>query len=92
MKTLWKSHRLIGYEVGRVTTDDKQDLVILQTEAHRQEVSPAHMLLPVTDKELVFDTVTQLIQVVERARFLGMDTDMLQKAFDAVLREETLFL
>jgi hypothetical protein len=92
MKTLWKSHRLIGYEVARVTTADNQDLVILQTEAHRQEVSLAHMLLPVTDKEIVFHTVTELIQVVERARFLGMDTDMLQKAFDAVLREETLFL
>jgi hypothetical protein len=40
-----------------------------------QEVSPAHMLRPVTPDEAVFEVRVALAQVVEQARFLGLDPE-----------------
>lgn len=85
-KPLLRSHRAIGYEVARTMTDDGTELVILQTAPHAQTVSPAHMLMPVTDADRQFEARMQLIQAIEKARFLGLDMDALRQAFDEALQ------
>lgn len=86
MKALWKSHRTMGYEVARTTDDAGTELVILQTAPHSQAVSPAHMLMPVTDEDRQFEARVQLIQAIEKAKFLGLDHDALRRAFDEALQ------
>lgn len=88
MKQLWKSHRVFGYEVARTTTEDGMELVVLQTAPHKQEVSPAHMLMPVSDKELTFEAMVRLTEAIERARFLGLDNDALRTTFESALQSE----
>jgi hypothetical protein len=88
MKQLWKSHRTFGYEVGRVQVEDGTELVVLQTAPHKQEVSPVHMLMPVSEKDVSFEAMTRLIEAIEKARFLGLDNDGLRSAFEAALQAE----
>lgn len=88
MKQLWKSHRVFGYEVARAKAEDGQELVVLQTAPHKQEVSPAHMLMPVDEKEVAFEAMVRLIEAIERARFLGLDNDALRTAFESALQTE----
>jgi hypothetical protein len=88
MKQLWKSHRLFGYEIARTTTEDGTELVVLQTAPHKQDVSPAHMLLPVSEQEAAFEVQVRLIEAIEKARFLGLDTDALRTAFESALQVE----
>lgn len=87
MKTLWKSHRVFGYEVARAAGPDGYELVILQTAPHKQEVAPAHMLMPVSEQEVAFEAQVRLIEAIERARFLGMDAETLRAAFEAALAQ-----
>jgi hypothetical protein len=67
----------MGYEVARTRTDDGAELVILETAPQRQEVSPAHMLRPVSPAEAAIEIRISLAQIVERARFLGVDPETL---------------
>ena len=85
MTTFYRSHRALGREVARAIIANGSDLVILQTAPHRQEVAPAHMLMPVSDAELAFEVQVYLIEAIEKARFLGFDNDALQIAFAAAL-------
>lgn len=85
-KQLWKSHRVFGYEVARATTEDGTELVVLQTAPHKQEVSPAHMLMPVSDGEVVFEARVRLIEAIEKARFLGLDVETLRAAFEDAIQ------
>ena len=55
MRQLYKSHRTLGYEIARMRTDDGKELVILETAAHKQEVSPAHMLRPMSPEDAAFE-------------------------------------
>lgn len=82
MKQLYRSHRVFGYETARATTADGQEIVVLQTAPHKQEVSPAHLLLPVSPDEAVFEARMALAAAIERARFLGVDTKTLRSLFD----------
>ncbi len=86
MRQLYKSHRTMGYEVARTRADDGAELVILQTAPHKQEVSPAHMLTPASPQEAAFDIRIGLAQIIERARFLGLDAETL----GALLNEELM--
>lgn len=88
MKQLWKSHRAFGYEIARATAEDGTELVVLQTAPHKQEVSPAHMLMPVSEKEAAFEAMVRLIDAIEKARFLGLDTDAVRSAFESALQTE----
>lgn len=83
MKQLWKSHRIFGYEVARATAEDGTELVVLQTAPHKQDVSPAHMLLPVSENEVTFEARVRLIEAIEKARFLGLDNDALRTVFES---------
>jgi hypothetical protein len=87
MRTLYKSHRVFGYEVARAAGPDNTELVILQTAPHKQEVSPAHMLMPVSDREALFEAQVRLIEAIERARFLGVDAETLRAAFEEALEK-----
>ena len=88
MKQLWKSHRVFGYEVARATAEDGTELVVLQTAPHKQEVSPATMLMPVSEKEAAFEAMVRLCDAVEKARFLGLDNEALRIAFESALQTE----
>jgi hypothetical protein len=88
VRQLYKSHRTMGYEVARTTTEDGQQLVVLQTAPHKQEVSPAHMLQPVSETEIAFDIRTGLAALVERARFLGIDAETLTTLLQEELNYE----
>jgi hypothetical protein len=85
VKQLYRSHRVFGYDVARAAGPDGTELVILQTAPHKQEVSPAHMLMPVSDKELAFEAQVRLIEAIERVRFLGVDAETLRAAFETAL-------
>jgi hypothetical protein len=76
----------MGYEVARTRTDDGKELVILETAPHKQEVSPAHMLRPVSPQEAAFEVRVRLAQIVEHARFLGIDPELL----NTLLAEELI--
>ena len=88
MKQLYKSHRTFGYEAARTTADDGKQLVVLQTAPHKYEVSPAQMLMPVTEQEAAFDIRIALAAVVERARFLGIDAETLTNLLNEELHKE----
>lgn len=89
-KQLYRSHRVFGYEVARTTTEDGTELVVLKTAPHKQEVSPAHMLMPVSEKEAAFEATIRLSDAIEHARFLGLSLDTLRAAFeDAIQTDET---
>lgn len=85
-RPLYRSHRLFGYEVARVTGEDGTELVILQTGPHRLDVSPAHMLMPVTAKEAAFEATVALSAAIEQAQFLGLSTDEIRAAFESALQ------
>lgn len=87
-KPFWKNHRTLGYEVARAVADDGTELVILQTAPHKQDVAPAHLLMPVSDADLAFEARVQLIAAIEKARFLGLDMDILRAAFDDAMQAE----
>lgn len=87
-RQLWKSHRVIGYEVARATTEAGMELVILETAEHRREVAPAHMLMPVDEAEIVFDVQVQFIKAIEAARFLGLSDDAIRAAFAVAMPEK----
>ena len=86
MSTLYRSHRTFGREVARAKTPDGQDLVILQTSPTTQAVSPAHLLLPVSDDEAIFEARMALVTAIERARFLGVDEQTLRALIDEEIR------
>jgi hypothetical protein len=77
MRQLYKSHRTMGYKIARTRADDGKEFVILETAPHKQEVSPAHMLWPISSEEVAFEVRVSLAQIIERARFLGLDAEML---------------
>jgi hypothetical protein len=81
MSKLYRSHRTFGREVARTKSPDGQELVILQTSPTAQAVSPAHMLLPVSDDELVFEARMALVAAIERIRFLGLDPATIASLF-----------
>src|SRR5262245_57422269 len=78
MRQLYKSHRTLGYEVARTRTGDGKELVILEIVAHKQEVSPTHMLRAVSQEEAAFEVRVGLAQLIKQARFLGVDAEMLR--------------
>ena len=88
-KPLLRSHRVLGYELDRFRAQDGVERVLLQTALHKEDVSPAHMLMPVSAQEVAFETQVRLIEAIEQARFLGLDNDALRAAFEAALQAES---
>lgn len=82
MSQLFRSHRVFGYEVARTKAADGTELVVLQTAPHKQEVSPAHMLLPVSPDEATFEVRMSVLAAIERAQFLGVDIATLRTLFE----------
>lgn len=82
MSEMYRSHRTFGHLVARTTGPDNQELVILQTSPNKMEATPAHMLLPVSDAEIVFEARMALAAAIERIRFLGVDSETLRALFD----------
>ena len=87
MRQLYKSHNITGYELARVTTDDGQQLVLLETAFREYAVSPSHVLRPVSTEEALFDLRTEFAALLQRARFLGIDAETLH----TLLAEEMMY-
>ena len=88
---LMRSHRTLGYELGRIPdpANPGRELATLRTGPNPQDlvVSPAQMLAPAQPQELAFDLRMQLVNVIERARFLGVPLDALRGLLDEELRD-----
>jgi hypothetical protein len=84
--SMYRSHRTFGHLVARVPGPNNEELVILQTSPTKMEASPAHLLLPVSDDELVFEARMALAAAIERIRFLGVDAETLRRLFDEEAR------
>ena len=61
-RELMRSHRVFGFVVARVDTPDGE-LAILETAPHKREVSPTHLLQPVTDQEAAFEATMSWARV-----------------------------
>jgi hypothetical protein len=83
-----RSHRTMGYEIARATTDDDRKLIIIQTDEHKQEAVGAYTVMPVSQKELEFDVRMLLIQAILRARFLGIDNETIERLMGEELARE----
>lgn len=82
---LYRSHRVFGREHARAVAPDGTELVILETAPHTLAATPAHLLMPVSDAEAAFEATVALAAAIERARFLGVDMDVLRAAFTAAV-------
>jgi hypothetical protein len=81
VRQLYKSHSMTGYELARVTTDDGQQLVLLETAFREYAVSPSHVVRPVSTEEVLFDLRTEFAALLQQARFLGFDAETLHTLF-----------
>lgn len=76
-----RNHRVVGKVVA-----ESDGFTVLQTAEHAYTAARTGELLPVNDKELVFDLRMLLAEAIERARFLGVPDDALHALLDAELR------
>jgi hypothetical protein len=88
MRAIFKSHRTMGYETARTTDNEGTELVVLQVTPTRREVSPAHMLRVPSPEEVVFDVRVKLAEVIEQARFWGVESEVLEALFSEELLKE----
>jgi hypothetical protein len=91
-KQLLKSHRLFGYEVGRMLSPDTpgKELVILRTDPSPisgHQVAPAHTLMPATAQEVLLRFRVDLHNALEQALFFGASREELYAAAEAELRD-----
>lgn len=88
MSELLQSHRTAGYAIGRTTTEDGREFLILQTAPHKEEAVPAHMARPMSVGEVNFKIGVLLTEVIEQARFLGLDREAIAALFQAEIERE----
>jgi hypothetical protein len=88
MSELLQSHRTAGYPIARTTDQDGREFVILQTAPHKEEVVLAHLLRPLPMGEVKFKIGVLLAEVIEQARFLGLDREQIAVLFQAELERE----
>jgi len=85
MSELVKSHRAIGREVGRTETH-----IIIETAPQPGNLvaQPVHMTQPATLRDAELQIRFDLADLLERARFLGLDGETLQRLFDEEIHHE----
>jgi hypothetical protein len=88
MSELLQSHRTAGYEIARTTDDTGREFIILQTAPHKEEAALAHTLRPMAPDEVKFKIGVLLTEVIEQARFLGLDREQIAALFQAELERE----
>jgi hypothetical protein len=84
---IYRSHRVFGIEIARTTADNGQEFVVLKTGPNREEVSLAHMLMPVSEQELNARVMLGLMEVLEQAAFFGLEKDKIREVFDRALEQ-----
>lgn len=85
MSELLQSHRTAGREIARTKDEAGREFVILQTAPHKEEAVLAHTLRPMTEADARFKIGVLLTEVIEQARFLGLDSEQLSALFAAEL-------
>lgn len=80
-RTLFKSHRTMGFELARTRTPDNREYVILETAPHKEEAALAHTLRPVSQDEIMMEARVMLIEALDRIRFLGLDHETISTLF-----------
>ncbi len=91
-RQLLKSHRLFGYEVGRMPSPDApgKELVVLRTDPSPisgLQVAQAHTLMPATAQEVLLRFRVDLHNALEQALFFGASREELYAAAEAELRD-----
>lgn len=79
---MYRSHRTFGHLIARTVSPSGEELAILQTSPNKMEAAPAHLLLPVSEAEIAFEARMALAAAIERAKFLGLDSEQLRQLFD----------
>lgn len=77
---MYRNHRTFGHLVAKVDGPEGE-LAILQVSPSKMEAAPAHLLLPVSAAEIAFEARMALSAAIERARFLGVDSEQLRQLF-----------
>ena len=85
MIQLYRNDRAIGREVARVRIPNGTELVVLQTALCKQEVAPIEVLRPVSESQVRYEITRQLAELIDHARFLGIDEETFQGLFERAL-------
>ena len=88
MSELLQSHRTAGYQIARTNDDAGREFVILQTAPHKEEAVLSRLLRPMTRDEVQFKIGVLLNEVIEQARFLGLDREQIAALFAAELERD----
>ena len=89
-RQLLKSHRVFGFEVGRLPDPELsgRDLVVLHVSpspVSGLQVSPAHMLMPATITDVLLQLRADVRNALDQAVFLGASPSDLKAALFAEL-------
>lgn len=92
MNELYMAHRCIGRFVGKLPDPDgSRELIVLETyPCHQHEAVYSHMCAPATLRDVQLHIFAALANVAEEARFLGLNTETLEKLAQQALREEVM--
>ena len=77
------SHRTIGHEVARATTDDGMELVVLRTAFGKLETVPAASVRRASHEAIMFAARMAMADAVTECKALGLDVE----AIEALARE-----
>lgn len=83
--TLYRTNGTAGYLVALATDADGRELAVIETAPHRWLTVLVSTLVPCGEGLLAFELRLEMIELIERARFLRMSDDMLLALFAAQL-------
>ncbi len=83
----YRNHRTIGYKIGVVSIDGSE-YTILQTDALDPIACLTIGLLPVDEKERLFDARLSIAGAINHARLLGIGDADIEKLLMSELRHE----
>lgn len=84
-RKMWRNHRTFGYEITRSMGNDGFEYIILDTGTYKHDASRVCALIPVTKKDVMVKIDVDLSNVVENARFLGLNDDDIAYILQKVL-------
>lgn len=85
---LKRNHRTMGHVVGSFTPEGSSELTVLQVSPREKTVCESFKLMDVTLADVTLQVRFELAELLERARFLGLDNETLQQVFNEELQKE----
>lgn len=87
---LMKHHREIGKVVGRGTVEidgQERQALLLATDDRHIVAYPIENVLPATSADVVNALFADMAELLEKAAFLGLSAEEMQRAFSEALQE-----